>query len=72
MEDWRPIETAPRDGTLLLVAYPESYGHRRYRLAYWATGSWGAVTEGWSDQWRQLRSTDPGYWMPIPAPPPAG
>jgi hypothetical protein len=68
---WQPIETAPKDGTLVIAFYADRHGHGRYSLRYWAAGDWGARSEGWSDQHRQLRSSDPTHWMPLPPPPAA-
>ena len=65
-QSWRDIATAPRDGSLILCFYPDRHGHDRYSLRYWATGDWGARSEGWSDQHRQLRKTEPAHWMPLP------
>lgn len=65
-QGWRDIATAPRDGSLILCFYPDRHGHDRYSLRYWATGDWGARSEGWSDQHRQLRKTEPAHWMPLP------
>lgn len=71
MVEWRPIETAPRDGTLILCLYPERHGQGRVSLRYWAFGDWPSSgrTEGWSDQHRQLRKTDPTHWLPLPPAP---
>jgi hypothetical protein len=74
MSEWQPIETAPKDGYPYLFFYPNGIGMTRYSARYWATGEWrvGAktITEGWSDEWRQLRLQDePSHWMPLPEPP---
>jgi hypothetical protein len=68
VDGWQAIDTAPRDGTLILCFYPDRHSHDRYSLRYWATGDWGVRTEGWSDQYRQLRKTDPTAWMPLSQP----
>jgi hypothetical protein len=74
VSDWKPIESAPKDGTMILCLYAGDYGHRRYSLRYWSTGDWPSSgrREGWCDHHRQLRSTDPTHWMPLPAPPEGG
>lgn len=71
MSAWQPIETAPRDGALILCFYPDRHGHDRYSLRYWAMGDWPSSgrTEGWSDQYRQLRKTEPTHWQTLPEPP---
>jgi hypothetical protein len=71
---WQPIETAPKDGTPILTYYADAYGMRRYSIRYWANdGAWRIdgerVTEGWSDEHRQLRGGSPSHWMPLPDPP---
>ena len=58
--EWRPIEEAPRDGTIVLVA--------RYN----ANGTFNEVT---TDEWLDNSPGDRGwiigasYWMPLPTPP---
>jgi len=71
MVEWRPIETAPRDGTLILCFYPDRCGQDRLSLRYWAVGDWPSSgrTEGWSDQYRQIRKTEPTHWLPLPPAP---
>lgn len=51
---WRPIETAPRDGTVLLVCRAGSYPAADfYDIAH--------------EQWR--RHNDATHWMPLPEAP---
>lgn len=68
---WRGIDTAPRDGTLVLCFYSDRHGHDALSLRYWAEGDWPSSgrKQGWCDQHRSLRSTDPTHWMPLPAAP---
>lgn len=71
LTEWRDISTAPKDGTLILCFYPDRHGQDRLSLRYWAVGDWPSSgrTEGWSDQHRQLRRTDPTHWPPLPSAP---
>lgn len=73
-EDWRPIETAPKDGTLVLLGNPE------WELAwpgeYAATKPPGEPDFRWDrygPRWQRMNMTDtnlnPTHWMPMPAPP---
>lgn len=57
---WQPIETAPRDGTICLVAEPSGFVH----LAQWcADGYWRYRVTDPDLQWK------PTHWMPLPPPP---
>ncbi len=68
-DGWRPIESAPRDGTLILLARGErvTYGHW-VRLEdaedidepYWHSWDGGFLTDP---------EYDATHWMPLPAPP---
>lgn len=65
-EGWRPIETAPRDGTMILVH--GGIAHWRERNNHWEGPSgWYSLTgfdwPGRPIQW------DVRHWMPFPAPP---
>ena len=76
MSMWQPIETAPRDGTSILVCC-SSFD------PIWGIASWysdnreypAGLPEGWM-MWHQgteeQRHTWPTHWMPLPAPPARG
>jgi hypothetical protein len=66
---WQPIDSAPLDGTHVLVVYPmtgtfhlEREPPRRISVAYWfvgpvcPAGRWRA-----DDKW-----VEPTHWMPLP------
>ena len=61
-QQWRPIETAPKDGTLILVCTKEGAI---------SMSRWYSLTEKWLwtpfYHWQEL-----AYWMPLPAPPQHG
>ena len=63
MTDWQPIETAPKDGTIILL----------YAVADPETGNWYMETGFWHEgkywYWPVNRSTQPTYWQSLPAPP---
>lgn len=71
MSDWQPIETAPRDGTEILVfgkwdgevndftPIPADAG-----VARWTGGAWCAV---WTDCYSVTCNAT--HWMPLPPPP---
>jgi hypothetical protein len=66
MMDWRPIETAPKDQTRILVSKVGG----DVRTASWASKAYGG---GWWDDDFPLetssRSRNPTHWMPLPEPP---
>jgi hypothetical protein len=68
--NWQPIETAPKDGTVILVC---GFGRKGY---YVADAVWGSVCDCWmmfdgmSDNY-DLESDGHSHWMPLPAPPAA-
>ena len=57
MSEWKPIETAPKDGSRLLLRSP---GGKT------ADGSWGVKYGVWS--WPYVM-VEPAHWMPLPKPP---
>lgn len=67
--EWQPIETAPRDGTHILVATEGTIG-----LVWWedyAVELYDGV--GWRDHgdmgWGGMIGAEPTHWMPLPDPP---
>jgi len=62
MTDWQPIETAPRDGSDIIVYRPKFDGDYIpiVGVDYWFKGyTWG----------RSRRDCQPTHWMPLPKPP---
>ena len=68
MSDWKPIDTAPKDGRYLLLAClvkhttadgGDEYDYR-YRVSAYYSGRWFNVNygKGWEDI--------PTHWIPIP------
>lgn len=82
MSGWQPIETAPRDGTAVLVMrdiWPgtpsgraeECNGHNTYVAAWWAgendgRGAWVCYMDAVCDPHCPV---DPTHWMPLPPAP---
>ena len=68
MSDWRPIETAPKDGTEVRLLCPggEDRGHYDdYNGRF--PGEWSIPGE-WSTRHGH---GEPTHWMPLPEPPEA-
>ena len=57
---WRPIDTAPKDGTTVLVANDKYVAEGSFFTGYW---SWGMPI---ADE------IQPTHWMPLPPPPTEG
>lgn len=73
MSDWQPIETAPKDGTDILVTV--GTGGRCHVVAWLDEHGEPSAEYGW---WRvddnkhgpySLRGASPTHWMPLPDPP---
>lgn len=67
--NWQPIDTAPKDGTWLLLFRPGKEGNRiaeaRWRGNWMDKGSyeWGG------NSWCYPENSQPTHWMPLPPPP---
>ena len=69
--EWRPIETAPLDGTPVWVArHIPAWGWVR-GIARWegAHGIEGWIARGVYDPPGELGLAHPTHWMPLPEPP---
>lgn len=62
--DWQPIETAPRDATIVLLWVPNVT-----EIGAWLDGA-RMSNHGWHT-WENMRflSDRPSHWMPLPTPP---
>lgn len=69
--EWQPIETAPKDGTPILI-YCSDLGDERYSGAAITTvvweGTWSLCQCGTYAEDGDLFGT-PSHWMPLPNPP---
>lgn len=70
--EWRPIETAPKDGTRILLFSTDA----RFEYSYVGVGFWADETEdeaeaGWRipGEFRIPTSVSAECWQPLPPPP---
>lgn len=67
MTNWQPIETAPKDGTRILIYDPTHYRDPIITIAEYRCGGWlgedGGVYDCCSSEY------EPTHWMPLPLPP---
>ena len=62
MSGWQPIETAPKDGTRVILGNPNNpYGEWPF-MGEFDAGKWRIHIDG--------QTIDPTHWMPLPEPPP--
>lgn len=74
-EGWRPIETAPKNATDVLVRWPAKSGWPKERLfvAHWAHGGgddqppYGPAWFWWDGYGYREMDPAPTHWMPLPA-----
>lgn len=72
--EWQPIETAPRDGTNILIYVPRAAEAGDMATVHWHARGWHASDGAWvstygevgHDEWY---ASDPTHWMPLPPPP---
>ena len=81
---WRPIDTAPMDGSTILIGRFNSHGKWRTMRGQWMGEEY--IAENWEDPddvepgWFETsveadetpncwRIIEPTHWMPLPAPP---
>lgn len=76
-DNWQPIETAPKDGTWILVYCPEdtNRGHAVMHTARWmdfyqSAPDWAhGPLDDYFGSYREGLPSNPTHWMPLPAPP---
>jgi|ERR1700723_33065 len=64
---WQPIETAPRDGKIVLLFGRDADGDN-WKMK---TGSWNRFENQWYWDGRTIKGYDiqPSHWQPLPEPP---
>lgn len=82
--EWQPIETAPRDGSQLLLMTTRGHSIGAWNSRPRGPGisggiqspGWVAYTDGyeiddagWDTGTDYVKSIDPTHWMPLPPPP---
>lgn len=78
MSEWQPIETAPKDGTTILI-YGGTYFHdndgswnaddsqlKHVTTAYFRRDGW---CMGFGESYNDEIWAKPTHWMPLPTPP---
>jgi hypothetical protein len=71
MSDWHPIETAPRDGSIILLTHAGRTLAGYYGLAQAAMQVESDKRHPWEflDETNGTNAvTDPTHWMPLPSP----
>lgn len=68
MTQWQPIETAPKDGTIVLVFSPTDGTHSATFEVYWSKKCWNVA---WNDCGRDgdVEIYNVTHWMPLPPAP---
>lgn len=73
MSEWQPIETAPKDGEVILIFKPDERMVGQYTLtAYWNDEEGGFIPAGGIHKqgyYSAVAGKDQGYpthWMPLP------
>lgn len=68
MSDWQPIDTAPKDGTRVLLydRFCREPEHARF-VGFWAQDARDSTWKWWSCPGAFIRR--PTHWHPLPEPP---
>lgn len=72
---WQPIETAPKDGSLILLYRPDAYDWGKVTPGKWEAQQYSKKPQPYWDIWLKIGSTResrawvPTHWMPLPEPP---
>lgn len=83
VQQWQPIDTAPKEGRTLLLGYHNSHGNWRTVRGQWMSEAYIAehwedpddIQPGWfetsveADDIPNCWRIEPSHWMPLPAPP---
>lgn len=74
--EWQPIETAPKDGTDILVIEPLNNCYGKITNAFWEKeqnkifdGHKITIEGYWAESCDNQLVLEPTHWMPLPKPP---
>jgi hypothetical protein len=73
--DWQPIDTAPTDGSIVLLFRPDAHGWGKVTPGRWDNQTFAKRPKPYWEMWFKIggntegRAWPPTYWMPLPAPP---
>jgi hypothetical protein len=72
MTEWKPIETAPKNGTPILLYSPDAREPKIFICAYIQFE--GEETGAWFDEWKEdgcheIDDIEFTHWMALPGPP---
>lgn len=65
IQGWQPIETAPKDGTEILMVQADGYLQVGEWAAWMQTPCWVII----DSQAGGVIEAEPTHWMPLPTPP---
>jgi hypothetical protein len=71
MTEWQPIDTAPRDNSIILLAGIDDLGDQVVGEGYWETYLWWNGEHN-DPEWSWGWEAEPTHWMPMPEPPKKG
>ena len=66
MMEWQPIETAPKDGSVIIVWYFSPLFARWCYVGKGEKKGWASQDYWLSDDFEEYKPT---HWMPLPQPP---
>lgn len=70
MEEWKPIETAPKDGVWVLLGRSDwDKPHIGIWTEYAPMEDWNMPDPRWEKDGEGLPLHGPTHWMPLPEPP---
>lgn len=72
---WQPIETAPKDGRMILLYRPTGGGWMNTATGSWNDDRYAKNPRPYWESWLRIgvdwRTLPPTHWMPLPEPPAA-
>ncbi len=75
MIEWQPIETAPKDGTTILLYRPSAAAWAKVTVGKYKDDNFAKKAKPYWEIWfkiggvRESREWNPTHWMPLPVPP---